>query len=632
MSVYRSQESSAFGHELLAATSLPVATMNRLFGALLLTVLGVFIGGNLLLLDASVLWSSARITLLCGALILIFYALSRLLGSLIWGLLLTYGLMWVLVYSRLPWLVPVFHMLAVLAALYTARFLRVERKGVGALLLMAVLATATILGCETSYTSFDMLQRLQIGNVNHDTLFHASIAAMIKNYGVVSTGLHGLVETPYHTFSHVLMAAISLLSGLGVIEVYGVAPWVLFAPLLIFSIAAFCATLDRTESVSLPLAWGLTSILLALTPFLLWRWGVYDSFFVSESYLVSLGLFMFGLTLLFKRRLSILDLLPVLLLTILMSNAKASVGLIFAGLWFTRLIFLREEHRLQDFAAFVLSISAVGWVAFDSAQANAGIMSLSPLHFIREYSFCGRHLADLGKALLAGTDVSVRTVLLAFFAVGSFLTLHFIVSWGVIFQVGYRSGFIGLIRTPLAVYSLAAVLAGVLIIFTAAIPGGSEYYFSNVAFFVSLPGVVVLLERKIDRWNFDPQRLLILGVVIVCLVGIRSFYNKSYLTRLFIKEENALIEKLLLSREMAPRYLVLRPTAADMLANPVRYCLGRPFVFPAVSERAWINVIEGGAKDCQYVYYGYHQYGISTEQQQVKVLPRLLPNMEIQKE
>ena len=608
--------------------------MNRLFGALLLTVLGVFIGGNLLLLDASVLWSSARITLLCGALILIFYALSRLFGSLIWGLSLTYGLMWALVYSRLPWLVPVFYILAVLAALYTVRFLRVERKGAGALFLMAVLATATILGCESAYTSFDMLQRLQAGAVHQDTLFHASIAAMIKNYGVVSTGLHGLVETPYHTLSHVLMAAISLLSGRGVIEVYGVATWVMFAPLLIFSIVAFCATLNRTESVPLPflLVFGLTSVLLFLVPFLLWRWGLWDSFFVSESYLVSLGLFMFGLALLFKGRLSRLDLLLVLLSTILMSNAKASVGLIFAGLWFTRLVFLRGDHRLQDFAAFILSMGAVGWVAFDSAQAGAGTMSLSPAHFVREYSFLGRHLADLGKALLDGTEVSAWTVLLAFLAVGGFLTLHFIVSWGVIFQAGYRNGFKGLFRTPLAVYSLAAVLAGVLITFAVAIPGGSAYYFSNVAFFVSLPGVIVLLARKIDRWNFDPQRLLILGVVILCLIGIRIFYNKSNLSARLVKTENALIEKLLLAREMAPRDLVLRPTADDMSANPVQSCPARPFVFPAVSERAWLDVIENGVKDCQYRYYGYERYGISVDQQQVKVLPKLLPNMAIQKE
>jgi hypothetical protein len=57
---------------------------------------------------------------------------------------------------------------------------------------------------------------------------------------------------------------------------------------------------------------------------------------------------------------------------------------------------------------------------------------------------------------------------------------------------------------------------------------------------------------------------------------------------------------------------------------------GKAVFFLAVSERAWVNVLEDGVKDCHYEYYGYQQYGISTEQPQVKVLPRLLPNMEIQ--
>lgn len=250
-------------------------------------------------------------------------------------------------------------------------------------------ATAAILGITRAYTSFDMLNRLHAGNVHQDTLFHASIAAMIKNYGVASTGLHGLVETPYHVLSHMLFASISLLSNVGVIEVYGVANWVLFAPILVFSVVACPAMLDRSSQLDLPLAWGASCVLLVVCPLLLQYWAVGDSFFVSESYLVSLGLLLLGLPLLFKRRLDFADLLLVLVLTALISNAKSSVGLIFAGLWFTRVLLVRGERIGFDIAALALSASAAAWVLLKPAAAFQDSMHISPLHFIRAYSFPG---------------------------------------------------------------------------------------------------------------------------------------------------------------------------------------------------------------------------------------------------
>ncbi|MCI5224818.1 MAG: hypothetical protein D3924_19660, partial [Candidatus Electrothrix sp. AR4] len=193
-------KTDTFGCQLLDEISLSEQTLNQLFAALLLTTFGVFIGSNLLLLEPLVLMRSSLIALPCFGLLLIFYMLSRQLGSLIWGITLTYGLMWLLVYSRQPWLVPGVYGLATVALLYTLRFLRVaHHRNLQPIFLMAVAAAAAaaILSIP-GYTSFDMLSRLHVGAVHQDTLFHASIAAMIKNYGVVSTGLHGLVETPYH--------------------------------------------------------------------------------------------------------------------------------------------------------------------------------------------------------------------------------------------------------------------------------------------------------------------------------------------------------------------------------------------------------------------------------------------------
>ncbi len=74
-----------------------------------------------------------------------------------------------------------------------------------------------------------------------------------------------------------------MLSGVGVLEVYGIAHWVLFSPILIFSVVACCVMLDKKDQVNIPLAWGLVCALFILSPRLLKLWGVMNEYFLSES-------------------------------------------------------------------------------------------------------------------------------------------------------------------------------------------------------------------------------------------------------------------------------------------------------------------------------------------------------------
>ncbi len=624
---------STLGYNLVDKIALPEQTLNLLFAALIMTVLGAFIGGNLLLLNAEVIWRSALITLPCLGLVLLFYALSRHLGNLVWGLVLTYAALCGLVYARLPGSNYILYACFALAALYAIRFMRLERRHWWLVLLMAVVGTATVLGVARAYTSFDMLSRLHLGNVHQDTLYHASISAMIKHYGVTSTGLHGLVETPYHALSHVLMAGISLLSGSGVIEVYGVANWVLFAPLLLFSIAACCAMLDRAGQLSMPMVWAVSALLLCALPLLFGRWGVKGSFFVSESYLVSLAIFLLSLGLLFKRSLTLLDLVLIGLAAALIANAKASVGLIYGGLWLVRFIFVRSDSRLMDLAAFLLSVGAVGLAVIEAAESRSGLISFSPLSYVRSYSLWGGHLGTAVSAVRGGEIPSLKSLAMGMAALISYVTLHFLVSWIVVWQIVYRRGLGELLSTPIAVYSLAAVAAGLLISSTFAIPGGSAYYFSNVAFFVSLPAVVSMLTLGWLRRVPDQRLWLGLVVIFVSLVSWPSYYRNSGLSPSHAtRVENLLIDHLLIIRKTSPLNLVLRPNDDLLANNPVKRCTAQPFVYPAVAERPWIDVIQGAESACSYSNYGYSKYGISAEDRYVKMAPRLLSGMSVQQE
>src|SRR6185437_13412747 len=222
-------------------------------------------------------------------------AAARLVGSIEWGIVACIGLLLGAVFGPHAISAPVAAVLLLLGLADTLRSLRLPRRELMRATAMAATATVTIVLTLNPYTSFDMIARLHAGSVRLDTLYHASIGAMIKNYGVVSTGLNGLVPTPYHALSHALYAAVSLLSTQPVIEAYGVASWLLFAPLLIFSATACSVMLCGRRRIDAAAAWIAACVLLTLAPAVFGSWGLWNSYFTSESYLVSLTLLLLTL-------------------------------------------------------------------------------------------------------------------------------------------------------------------------------------------------------------------------------------------------------------------------------------------------------------------------------------------------
>lgn len=608
---------STFGYRLVENISVKEETLNLLFTALILTVFGVIIGGNLLLSNTAIFWPSFLITIYCLGIIFIFYALSRLLDSIPWALVLVYSLIWVVIYNH--WAI-LFYAPSLIAICYSIRFLRLSRKQWCQALLMASIGSASILGVADAYTSFDMMPRLHVGSVTQDTLFHASIAAMIKNYGVVSTGLHGLIETPYHAFSHSLMASISFLSDISVIETYGIASWVLFAPLLIFCVVACCAMIDRSQNLAIPLVWGFATLLLTILPYFLIKWAVWDSFFVSESYLVSLGLFLVSFAILFKFRLSWIELIFIFISGILITESKGSVGLIYCGLWFTRFLCVKEGSKLSVFTAFILSAMTVGWALSRSAVGVSDIFSLEQMHFVADFSLWGSNLRGVYTELLDGALPSGSLVLWAVAALTTFIVFHFLLSWLVVLQGILHSSVWQVLRLPIGAYSLAAILAGMIICFAASIPGGSGYYFSNVALFVSLPAVSAMLAFWCGSRFVDQRLILTFILIAVMLVGIPRYENLiNRYSKHSSKLDNLFITKLQDLRENAPLNTILQASPELIAMNPVESCTAQPFVFPAVSERAWTGVITPKEGKCSYQNYGYHLYQIQSDNYRIAI-------------
>ncbi len=623
----RTFSNTGLGYGWVASIEIPEATLNLLFAALFVTAGGAFIGGNLLVPDAVVLQRSGQITLACLAVLLIFYTLARSLGSLTWGLVLTYLLIWIMTYGHQPWLSALVYVCAVCGLLYAVRFLRVARRHWGAVLFMGIIGAATGFAYFSPSDSFAILLRLHAGDLYKDALFHAAIAAMIKNYGVVSLGLHGLVEMPYHMLFHTLLAGLSRLSGCGTLEVYGVVRPVLFIPILVFSVVACGTMLEREGRLSVPIAWSLVCILLVGAPVLLSPWLFWNIYLISGSYMVSLGLFLLGLPLLFKARLVVPDLLLVPLLVALIADAKVSSGLIYAGLWLMRSIFVPTERPVFERIATLSAVVTVTLVTVEPIGFMSG--SIGPFRFI-SHSLGGSWIHEAGAAILVGGDLSWRTLVLALIASLSFFVFHFLFSWVVIGWVAYNQGMPALLKNPVGLYSSAAVIAGAMVVLLFSIPDGSAYYFSNLAFFTALPVIVTLATRQIGRRRVTDMAALMFGIVILVGSSLKTGHWANALSSVReSRPRSPFVESLLRIRDELPINVVMKADPAAVVTNnPARHCATIPFVFPAVSERPWMDVIPV-RDDCHYHHYGYAQYGFTKSQQALTVKPRLLPGMSI---
>jgi len=94
-----------------------------------------------------------------------------------------------------------------------------------------------------------LVEGICFGHAQIDTLYHATIANMIRTYGVPSTGLDGLPYILYHVGSHWLFARLSNLINIPVIDFYNRAYAVIFVPFGLSSLGIFAtAMIPRWQS------------------------------------------------------------------------------------------------------------------------------------------------------------------------------------------------------------------------------------------------------------------------------------------------------------------------------------------------------------------------------------------------
>ena len=459
------------------------------------------------------------------------------------------------------------------------------------------------------YASFLVPALLGTGQLHQDTLFHASIAAMLKNCGIASTGIHGLVPIGYHVLLHRVVAGMSALSGVPVIRVLPVLEMVVLSPMLVAAAAWAASRIGKGRSARH--TWSLVCIVLLAVPVLrLGAIALWDSWFVSESYTLSLVLLAFAMPSLLDRRSSPTNLLGAAMCVALAGLAKVSVGGIGLALLGVRVITAdSSDRRALAVAAVVVSAAVLAIGGIDAGvegAVSAGGVRFGLLPYAQLHAWHGDALHGMSVMVQRGTWPSPEMIGRAFGAGGLFLLVQLGPSMLAV-ALAWRRPW-GNSRAIAWIVLLSGLVAVSLDVVGA-------FYCINPSWFVGTVLSASIVADQVRR----PRVLLVMAML---LAGLALVIDAS--------RDRAIASKTAASagapapggRERVAALLELQrsldsirhaPQGPDAVLVPDERlqalaiywsCTRRPFVFPAVTEIPWVGLLEPGS-GCRYTNYGY---------------------------
>ncbi|HEY7687828.1 MAG TPA: hypothetical protein VH835_04005 [Dongiaceae bacterium] len=133
-----------------------------------------------------------------------------------------------------------------------------------------------------------------LGQPYLDTSFHAALAEMLRNFGIVSVGLDGLVPQFHHVGSHLWLSTVAGMFGVPTIDLYPMAFQIVAVPAFTCFFILAMAYLQRSALRDPVLA-----VVAALIVAFISSWFFLDKLLLSESYLFGLVIFLSAVPLLF---------------------------------------------------------------------------------------------------------------------------------------------------------------------------------------------------------------------------------------------------------------------------------------------------------------------------------------------
>jgi hypothetical protein len=392
-------------------------------------------------------------------------------------------------------LIPYLALLPVLYSLYSLRKISFKQHSF-VLISGALFSLILIHRSEMSYA-----QPFMALHTHKDLFFHSAITSMIKNYGVASTGLSGLVPLHYHVGSHAIFAALSTITGLSTFDCYTYIYPLVFVPLILTTFLAFSEELAPSKNTK---TWPIkvffaTFILLGLRNPIYGYTGFLPDYLLSESY--TLGIIsLIGLaSLILKCERSITTKtfifysITMLLLFALTCFAKISVAFVFLGCLFSWIFLGRAQNIIGRFIISSLcGIVLLVLLSYTSKSVSAG--SFQFLAYIK----------GIIVPFSAPPGVTLFLQIILYFSVHLMFSNIVIICAGILaFNDSWRNQFPLWLIAGIAFASAMGSVPGLLL----DIPGGAASFFSNPPQLLSL-SLILLLPAFIGSVSFSSIKSL----------------------------------------------------------------------------------------------------------------------------
>jgi hypothetical protein len=360
------------------------------------------------------------------------------------------------------------------------------------------------------------LEKIVLGSAHLDTLFHSTVANMIKTYNFPSTGLDGLPYLPYHWGSHFVFAQISRLLNIDIITFYNLVIPAIFAPFIFKSIFSFAIDIREKYQLDAKIDykfWLIPAILFSFVlpyvmgvGYLILSWDLIG----SESYLLAVAFTFYLFSIIFilgpKKDLFFLYLvLPILLFIIgLTKNSIMFLTITTFAYLLIRFKLYQKKYYIISFIISLIFFLIAFKITYSPDSASLTLFSIIKIYLVKPYR-------------------------IFFFVIHFFLVWIFIIlrlNNKKIFTLNQLSQ--SLIKREiidveiLFVISLVGIIPGLIL----AIPAGSAIYFSEFQQALALCLILVFLPNLFPiKTKFKIGDLRIATVVITIIFIVFVFYG-----------------------------------------------------------------------------------------------------------
>ncbi len=366
-----------------------------------------------------------------------------------------------------------------------------------------------------------------------DTLYHISLAQMIKTYGIPTTGLDGVPFMKYHWASHWLFAQLSKFLDISVIKVYEIVFPSLIAPLLFRSFLSFISQVkfyfNPVKANQPNLLFWFLFLGIFIGFFTNWmsgnEWARFSTggtgyalfMLLSESYAVSIIL-MFSILsscLHFWKNIDnmpkyirlffLLVFLPVSIG--ILGFCKVSTCFVVCGMLFYFFVRLKLFNPVFFFSLLLSAMSAffVLWIGFDTND-NTG--NWAPLYFFNRFS------------------VSIPFFLFLFF-----IWTHVFVFYYFFEKRLYKTTFFELIRDKNSMpmeFALWTALFGLLPVLFLKIDNYDSLYFLEIQMWISA-SLFLAFVRNLDFFEHRILKKVVLPLAFAISLFVFTYNTKVYL-------------------------------------------------------------------------------------------------------